>query len=87
MFLCEFKETKNQTMARELAEKYHAETENYDKTVCSAVNRVGEATPGNAQELMLININASRVKDSILKEAERFGISRGDMIKAIRKFY
>ena len=85
-FLAQWPQQIEQEMkAAELAERYHRETEAYDRTVCSGPNsHDGLAMPANSYEMGLIGRNARNLRLQIMDEAARAGISREDMQRAIR---
>ena len=70
----------------ELAERYHSETEAYDRTVCSGPIVDGAIMPIGSREMSLVNRNAIKVRERILFEAEQQGINRRDMARAIRRY-
>lgn len=67
----------------ELAERYHRETEAYDRTVCTGPVWRGSVMPANHRELALVNGNAARLRKQIMAEAATHGISAQDMARAI----
>ena len=71
--------------AAELAERYHRETEAYDRTVCTGPIRDGSVMPFGPHEFALVNRNAIKVRKQIICEAEQHGISRQDMAQAISR--
>ena len=68
-----------------LALLYHAETETYDRTVCTGPIRDGSIMPMNYHELGLVNRNASKVRERIMAMAAAVGIERAEMAQAIAK--
>ena len=71
--------------AIELAERYHLETETYDRTVCTGPIRDGSIMPASPHEAAQINRNAIRVRERIMSEAAAHGINRQDMARAISR--
>lgn len=69
----------------ELAERYHHETEAYDRTVCSGPILHGLVMPANGREFVLINKNARLALRQVLAEAAQAGIPRLDMQRAISR--
>lgn len=69
----------------ELATQYHAETEAFDRTVCTGPIRRGSILPSNARELALINKNARAVLAKKTALAAAQGISATELWQAIGK--
>lgn len=67
----------------ELAKRYHAATEAYDRTVCTGPIRDGSIMPIGPHEMALVNRNAIAVRKRIMHEAEHHGITRQEMAHAI----
>lgn len=81
----EWQPTKLERKAAELAERYHQETEAYDRTVCTGPIRYGSVIPIGQHEIALVNRNAIKVREQIMHEAAQHGISRNDMARAISR--
>lgn len=81
----EWRPTEQERKAAELAERYHRETEAYDRTVCTGPIREGSIIPNNSHEVALVNRNAIKVREQIMQEAAQHGISRQDMAHAISR--
>jgi hypothetical protein len=79
----EWRLTEQERKAAELAERYHRETEAYDRTVCTGPIRDGSVMPIGSHELALVNRNAIKVRKQIMAEAAAAGISAEDMRRAI----
>lgn len=79
----EWRPTEQERKAAELAERYHRETEAYDRTVCTGPIRAGSVMPIGPHEMALVNRNAIKVRKQIVAEAAQHGISREDMVRAI----
>jgi hypothetical protein len=79
----EWEQTEQERKADELAERYHRETEAYDRTVCTGPIRDGSVMPIGSHELALVNRNAINVRKQIMTEAAAAGISAEDMRRAI----
>ena len=79
----EWQPTEQERKAAELAERYHRETEAYDRTVCTGPIRDGSVMPIGPHELALVNRNAIKVRAQIMAEAAAAGISAEDMRRAI----
>lgn len=79
----EWQQTDQERKAAELAERYHRETEAYDRTVCTGPIRDGSVMPIGPHELALVNRNAIKVRAQIMAEATAAGISAEDMRRAI----
>lgn len=79
----EWQPTEQERKATELAERYHHETEVYDRAVCTGPIRDGSVIPINSREMALIIRNAIEVREQIIAEAARYGIGRRDMARAI----
>jgi hypothetical protein len=69
---------------RELAERYHDETEAYDRTVCTGEIRRGSIMPANGQECALINRNADMVRHLLWLEASDLGITWREWLEAVQ---
>lgn len=67
----------------ELASKYHARCEAYDRTVCTGPVVRGEILPIGNRELALINNNARKEFEVAMREAESRGITRAELRRAI----
>ena len=79
----EWRPTERERKAAELAERYHRETETYDRMVCTGPIRDGSVMPIGPHEMAMVNRNAIRVREQIMAEAAHHGISRRDMAWAI----
>lgn len=79
----EWRPTEQERKAAELAERYHRETETYDRTVCTGPIRDGSVMPIGPHELALVNRNAIKVRERIMAEAAAAGISAEDIRRAI----
>lgn len=80
----DFKPTESDRRLYELAKQYHEETEAYDQTVCSGRIERGIAMPVDAYEFGLINRNALRVRDRLIKDNP--GIGRTELHRAISRY-
>jgi hypothetical protein len=76
-----------ESKAADLAERYHRETEAYDRTVCTGPIIRGSIMPNGGHEMTLSARNASKVLEQILREAEQHGISRQEMQRAISRHH
>jgi hypothetical protein len=81
----EWQPTEQDRKAAELAERYHRDTEAYDRLVCTGPIRDGAIMPIDHRELALVNTYASKVREEIMQEAKHYGISRQDMQRAISR--
>lgn len=79
----EWQPTEQDLKCVELAERYHHETEAYDRTVCSGPIQHGSVMPIGPHELALVNRNAIKVRKQIMAEAAAHGISAQEMARAI----
>jgi hypothetical protein len=70
----------------ELAEKYHADCESFDRTVCTGPIVDGGIMPATAQEGAAINRNALKVLAETLRQAESEGLTREDIRRAIGRY-
>ena len=68
---------------RELALRYHAECEAYDRTVCTGPIRNGEIMPTTIQEVALVSRNARKVFAYLAQLAHMDGFSHRDLWKEI----
>jgi len=82
-FECKWTPTEKDNKLRELALRYHAETEAYDRTVCTGPIVDGSIQPYGGRQTVLINQNARQVFLRIEAEAARHGISKAEMWRAI----
>ena len=82
-FECEWQPTEKDLKTVELAERYHHETEAYDRTVCTGPVVRGSIQPASSRELAQINRHAHQVLRRIEKEAESHGISQAEVWRAI----
>lgn len=71
---------------RELAKKYHADTEAFDRTVCTGPIVDGGIMPANPRERAAINMNASKALKATLDQAETEGLARDEMRRAIGRY-
>jgi len=69
---------------RELAESYIAQTEAYDRTVCSS-ERDGVAMPSNGTEYALIADHARQVLDRLTEAASPLGVGRLTLMREIQR--
>ena len=74
-----------ESKAADLAARYHQETEAYDRTVCTGPIIRGSIMPNGGHEMALSNRNAIKVREQIMSEAARHGISRQEMQRAISR--
>ncbi len=79
----ESRPTEQERKADELAERYHRETEAYDRTVCTGPVVRGSIMPIGPREMAQVNRNAINVRKQIMAEAASAGISAEDMRRAI----
>lgn len=79
----EWRPTEQERKADELAERYHRETEAYDRTVCTGPVVRGSIMPIGPHEMALVNRNAIKLRKQIMAEAAAAGISAEDMRRAI----
>ena len=82
-FECEWTPTEKENKLQELALRYHAETEAYDRTVCTGPIVHGSIQPYGGRQTVLINQNAQQVFQRIEAEAARHDISRAELWRAI----
>ena len=80
-----FELTDKDRKLHELAMRYHAECEAYDRTVCTGPVREGFILPMGPREMGLINRNAREVLARILSEAYATGIGRSELLKEISR--
>jgi hypothetical protein len=66
-----------------LAQRYHTETEAFDRTVCTGPVRDGSIMPMDHRELAIINRNAAEVLKVLQAEAAIGGITREELWRAI----
>lgn len=81
----EWRPTEQERKAAELVDRYHRETEAYDRTVCTGPIRDGSVMPIGPHEMALVNQNAIKVRKQIMHEAAQHGISPQDMARAISR--
>lgn len=81
-----FTSTASERRLSAAAEQYVAETEAYDRTVCTGPIKHGAIMPANGRELSLVNRNARRAMDLLCTQHPEFTrqqilreISRADL--------
>ena len=82
-YVQEWQQADQERRAAELAERYHRETEAYDRTLCTGPIRDGSGMPIGSHELALVNRNAIKLRKQIMAEAAAAGISVEDMRRAL----
>jgi hypothetical protein len=85
IFTQEWAPTEHARKAHELAERYHRETEEYDRTVCTGPIRDGSIMPRDYREFGLVNRNAHKVRRQIMEEAAQAGIDAHYMARTISR--
>lgn len=86
-YLCKFEIDTKELKLRDLAEKYHRITEEYDKKVCTGVSPYdGSVMPVTSFQAQAINRNAKEVLKMICIEGEHQGFTKLEVQKAIRDF-
>jgi hypothetical protein len=70
---------------RELAEKYHKLTEDYDRSVCTGPIVKGSIRPANGHESALINRHAQTLNRDLCLDAQRLGFSAKQWHEAVTK--
>lgn len=81
---CAMKETPEQNAAIELADRYHKLAEEFDRSVCTGPIVDGSIIPATSHELAIINFNAARLLRNLMQEAAMLGVSRQELMRAIR---
>jgi hypothetical protein len=71
--------------AHELAQRYHRETEFYDRIVCTGPIRHGAIMPASPQESALVTANAIKTRTRLMAEADMHGIPRQVLLNAIKR--
>ena len=72
----------------ELAKAYHAHCDNYDRSVCSGRHpETGEAMPLTPHEMGLVNQNARKTREALVIQGEGMGLTRKQVLQAIRNYY
>jgi hypothetical protein len=79
----EWTPTEEDNKLHELAQRYHDETEAYDRTVCTGPIVDGSIQPFGGRQTVLINQHARQVFLRIETEAASHGISKAEMWRAI----
>jgi len=82
-FECEWTPSEKDNKLQELARRYHAETEAYDRTVCTGPIVDGSIQPYGGRQTVLINQHARQVFLRIEAEAASHGISKAEIWRAI----
>jgi hypothetical protein len=85
-YLCVWEITGRDCIIRDLALRYHAETEEFDRTVCTGPMRDGVIMPIDHQELAIINRNAMRVRKLLMTEAAIDGITSEELARSISRY-
>jgi hypothetical protein len=70
----------------QLAEQYHNECDEYDKSVCSG-ERDGVPMPLSRYEFVAINKHALKVRERIIAAAEMNGASKREIVLAIQQWH
>jgi len=83
----EWKPTERDNRLHQLATRYHTECEAYDQTVCTGPTGRDGIMPATPHEMALINRNAHAVRKSLEEEAQRKGIGREELSRAIRRWH
>ena len=83
---CEWQPTERNQRLHELATRYHVECEAYDQTVCTGSMGQDGIMPATPHEMALINRNAHAVRNRLAEEAQRVGIGREELTRAIGKW-
>jgi len=83
----EWRPTERDNRLHELATRYHTECEAYDRTVCTGSTGQDGIMPATPREMGLINRNAHAVRKSLEEEAQREGIWREELARAISKWH
>ncbi len=86
-YLNEWQPTERDNRLHELATRYHTACEAYDQTVCTGPMGQDGIMPANPHEMALINRNAHGVRKSLEEEAQREGIGREELARAISKWH
>jgi len=86
-FECEWQPSERDNRLHELATRYHTECEAYDRTVCTGPVGQDGILPANPRELGMINRNAHAVRKGLEEEAQREGIGREELARAISKWH
>ena len=85
-YLCYPKRSPKDMLTEELAARYHAETEAYDRSVCTGPTGRDGIMPACHSQYVLVNRNAIKVRRQIMDQAKREGISGSEMQRAISRF-
>jgi hypothetical protein len=78
-WLCEPSNVERNRKLHDLAIKYHAETEAYDRIICTGKIRNGGVMPETGQQSRLIKRNAISVRERIVYEAVTLGFTRSEI--------
>ncbi len=70
-----------------LAEEYHERTESFDCTVCTGRIRNGSIMPSNGEELGIINHNAKKIRQDILRKAFAKRLTEKELQEAIADYH
>lgn len=68
---------------RELARRYHADCEAYDRTVCTGPIRHGSVMPAHFREAYLVGRNASQVRRRLALQAHALGFTDAEFAREI----
>ena len=82
----EWQPTWRDNRLHELATRYYTECEAYDQTVCTVPMGQGGIKPTSPHEMALSNRNARAVRKRLEEEAQREGIWREELGRAISKW-
>jgi hypothetical protein len=85
LFQQEWQQSEQERKADELAQRYHDQTEAFDRTVCTGPILHGSIMPVTPHEMAQVNRNAILVRKQIMLEAGQHGITAAEMRHAIAK--
>ena len=71
----------------ELTNRYHAETEEYNSTVCTGTKQNGVSRPATKQELNLVSLFSLETKKELLVTADKWDISKKVLYESIADSY
>ena len=78
-----YSESKADRVLRKLAQRYHQETEGYDREVCTGPIINGSIMPEGGLQRALITRNARRWNDKLCRRALRIGFSEKEWNQAL----
>jgi len=79
--------TPEQKALHGLAGQYHDRCDAYDRAVCTAKSpRSGDVLPADGYELGLVNRNARRVHEDLVRQGAAMGFTEAQIVRAVQEY-